>query len=189
MQRFQKGDHSSFETLYLRYKAPIYSYILRLLCTTSDNAKELTQEVFLRIIRNANGFRYGSRCATWIFTIARNLAIDSIRKAKHRRHESLDQKIGGDGAVLHDRLPGYEPEPDRASTRARLQYDLNQAISKLPDEQREVFLLREYHGLQFKEIAAITNTKEGTVKSRMRYALDTLKGQLEHYTDYARTLP
>jgi RNA polymerase sigma-70 factor (ECF subfamily) len=188
MQRFQNGDRDVFEVLYQRYKAPIFTFLVRQY-TSNDNANEITQEVFIRVIRNASSFRHGSKFATWIFAIARNLAIDFLRKAKHRAHASLDQQIGGNGPTLGDRLPGNSPNPDKASTQSTLRDDITRALSKLPDDQREVFLLREYHGLPFREIATVVNAKEGTVKSRMRYALETLRNELAHHADYARTLP
>jgi RNA polymerase sigma-70 factor (ECF subfamily) len=76
-----------------------------------------------------------------------------------------------------------------ASLQATLQDEIVHAVAQLPDDQREVFLLREYHGLPFREIATIVNAKEGTVKSRMRYALESLRNELAHHADYARTLP
>ncbi len=188
MRSFQNGDRGAFEALYRKYKNPVFSFLARQY-TNRDTAVELTQEVFLRVIRNAQSFRHGSRFTTWLFTIARNLAIDSVRKASHRRHASLDQKTNEDGPSLGDRLPGREPDPDRASASARLQSDIAKAVSKLPEEQREVFLLREYHGLPFREIAEVVQAKEGTVKSRMRYALEALRGDLSGWADYARTLP
>jgi RNA polymerase sigma-70 factor (ECF subfamily) len=188
MRSFQKGDQRSFEELYRRYKAPIFSFLLRQYAT-SETANELTQEVFLRVIRSAGAFRHGSRFATWIFTIARNLAIDTTRKARYRKIDSLDENTGEKGPSLGERIPNSGPEPDRAFTANRLRQDIAAAIANLPDEQREVFLLREYHGLPFSEIAEVVNAKEGTVKSRMRYALQSLRAELSGWSDYARTLP
>jgi RNA polymerase sigma-70 factor (ECF subfamily) len=188
MQRFQDGDRDAFEVLYQRYKAPIFTFLVRQY-TSKDNANEITQETFIRVIRSAASFRHGSKFATWIFTISRNLAIDFLRKAKHRSHASLDQPIGDNGPTLGERLPGNSPNPDKASAQSTLRDDIAQALSNLPDDQREVFLLREYHGLPFREIATVVNAKEGTAKSRMRYALKTLRNELAHHADYVRTLP
>ncbi len=188
MQRFQNGDQAAFEALYRKYKTPIFSFLVRQY-TTRENAKELLQDVFMRVIHKAATFRHGSRFSTWIYTIARNLAIDSARKARHRRHASLDQQIGHDGPMLKDRVPNGGPLPDRASTHIKMQKDMMEAISRLPDDQREVFLLREYHGLPFREIAEVVDAVEGTVKSRMRYALESLREALSEYSEVARALP
>jgi RNA polymerase sigma-70 factor (ECF subfamily) len=188
MVRFQQGDKEAFEALYRKYKNPIFSFLSRQY-RTHETARELTQEVFIRVIRSAGSFRHGSRFATWLFTIARNLAIDSSRKARHRQAASLDQRAGDDGPSLIDRIPGRAPGPERSTAGARLQDEVGKAIANLPDEQREVFLLREYHGLPFREIAEIVDAKEGTVKSRMRYALEALREELAEWSEYARTLP
>lgn len=187
MQDFQAGDATALEVLYERYRTPIYSFLARQ-CAVPATAAELTQEVFLRVIRSATSFRHGSRFSTWLFAIARNLAVDTARRKKYRDHVSLDDTLGQDGPRLGERLAGNDPGPERASTAVRLRGDIEMAISRLPAEQREVFLLREYHGLAFEEIAAVVDAKVGTVKSRMRYALESLRRELADYMDYARTL-
>jgi RNA polymerase sigma-70 factor, ECF subfamily len=188
MQSFQEGDVEAFEILYRKFKVPIFSFLVRQF-TDRENATELTQEVFARVVKSASTFRHRSKFSTWLYAIARNLAVDSARRGRLRNHPSIDQKTGDDGLTLGERIAGNEPEPDRASTSTRLRKDLLSAIAALPGDQREVFLLREYHGLPFAEIAKVVDAKIGTVKSRMRYALETLRNQLTEYTDYARTLP
>lgn len=186
MVRYQSGDRAAFEALYRRYRTPIHTFLAR--HRAGESAAELTQEVFLRVVRGNASFRHGSRFATWIFTIARNLAVDEARRAGHRRCASLDQGFREDGPPLHERLANGGAKPDRASAQSRLRADLAQAVFALPEEQREVFLLREYHGLPFREIAEVVGAKEGTVKSRMRYAVDALRGALAQHADYARSL-
>jgi RNA polymerase sigma-70 factor (ECF subfamily) len=188
MSSFQSGSLEAFNALYSRYKSPVFSFLVRL-TASRENAEELTQEVFMRVVRGSASFRGGSKFSTWIYTIARNQHIDAMRKKKHRNHASLDQPSGPDSQALGERLPGDEPGPERGSMGARLRRDLAARIAELPDEQREVFLLREYSGLSFAEISEVVGAKEGTVKSRMRYALENLRGGLAQYADYARTLP
>lgn len=187
MARFQSGDPGAFDQLYRRYRGPVFSFVLRL-SSSPDRAADLTQETFLRLVRSGGGFRHGARVATWIFTIARNLSIDSARRQKHRRHQSLDHATKDEGLPLSEQVPSNEPLADRQAIGERLKNDLTDAVEELPTEQKEVFLLREYHGLSFKEIAEVVGAKEGTTKSRMRYALESLRRALEPYEDYARTL-
>ncbi len=182
MRRFQEGDKDAFETLYRRYKNPIFSFFLRQY-TGKDKALELTQEVFLKVVRNAQSFRHGSKFATWIFAVARNQGIDALRRAGHRKTTSLDQAASENTSPLGEKIAGDSPSPERSSARSRLQGDILGAISSLPPDQREVFLLREYHGLAFKDIAEVVDAKEGTVKSRMRYALEALRAELEGWSD------
>ncbi|MDJ0761784.1 MAG: RNA polymerase sigma factor [Myxococcota bacterium] len=188
MRRFQKGDQGAFEQLYFRYKAPIFSFLARQYAH-GEAAKDLTQEVFVRIIRSAHSFRHNAKFATWIYTVARNLAIDSLRKTRHRKTTSLDQNKQENGSHFEAQVPSPDPSPDRLMASGRLRAELSRIIANLPDDQREVFLLREYCGLPFCEIARVVDAKEGTVKSRMRYALTSLRSELAEWADYARTLP
>jgi RNA polymerase sigma-70 factor (ECF subfamily) len=187
MLSFQKGDREAFTHLYRKYKKPVYSFLVRQY-VTPENAAELTQEIFLRAVQGASSFRHGAKFSTWLFVITRNSAIDFLRKNKHRNHASLDEKSRPEARALNEKIATNRPAPDRESMATRLKKDLEQAIRSLPEEQREVFLLREYHGLRFDEIAQIVQSSSGTVKSRMRYALETLRRRLSDYSDYARTL-
>jgi RNA polymerase sigma-70 factor (ECF subfamily) len=188
MTCFQNGSMEAFETLYERYRTPIYAFLVRQ-SIPKDSAQELAQDIFVKVVRSASSFSHASKFSTWIYTIARNQAVDAFRKGKHRNHPSLDQPAREDGAPLKDRVEGKERDPERATTATRLRGRLEAAIRKLPEDQREVFLLREYNGLRFQEIGEVVGAKVGTVKSRMRYALEFLKRELAEYEDYARTLP
>jgi RNA polymerase sigma-70 factor (ECF subfamily) len=188
MRMFQDGDAQAFEQLFRRYKTPIYAFLIRQ-CGNRETAADLQQEVFARLIRSARSFKHQSKFSTWIYTIARNAAVDNARRARHRAHRSLEERPRDDGPRLGDRVASSDPEPDRSVIAERLRDDLVQAIEQLPAEQREVFLLREYHGMPFHEIAEVVGAKVGTVKSRMRYALEALRRELSSYEDYARTLP
>jgi RNA polymerase sigma-70 factor (ECF subfamily) len=120
-----------------------------------------------------------------------NLCIDQARKAVLRRHPSLDQSSRGstdDGPTLGEVLPDKGPRADRNAISKELQSKLVQAIQELPEDQREVFMLREYGSLAFKEIADIVGAPENTVKSRMRYALERLQSALAEYEEYAKAL-
>ena len=188
MSLFQSGDITAFEHLYRRYKTPLFNYFVRF---THDRTKaeDLTQELFGKLIHKRSSFEKRSKLSTWLYTIARNLAVDAARRASHRKHASLDVPTKDDGIPLMERTPGNNPSPDRAAVAARIREDLNSAIAKLPEDQREVFLLREYQGLPFDEIAKVVGAKLGTVKSRMRYALSFLTKELEEHREHMRSLP
>lgn len=187
MLHFIDGDMASFEILFGRYRGPIYAFIHRQ-CPRASLAEELTQEVFMRVIRGASSFRAASKFSTWIYRIARNQVIDNMRRQRYRKYTSLEQPSRDDGPALGDRIADIEPDLDRRVVSNRLREELDRAISELPDNQKEVFLLREYSGLKFEDISVIVGAKVGTVKSRMRYALESLQKALSHYEDYARSL-
>jgi RNA polymerase sigma-70 factor, ECF subfamily len=191
MMRFQAGDRAAFAALVKKHKTPIYNFVLRL--TRSASASEdLVQDVFVRVVQSAADFKHESRFSTWAYTIARNICIDHLRKMSLRQHPSLDQARGDarDGPTLLDRTADVHPSAsvERVVIGAQIGKSIARCVEEMPEEQREVFLLREIGSLPFKEIAGITGVPENTVKSRMRYALERLQASLAEYEDYARAL-
>ncbi len=174
------GDVRAFELLVKRHRKALFNFIFRFV-GEADKAEDLLQDVMVKMATRAADYEGRAKVRTWLFTIARNLAVDELRKARHRRAVSLDAPASQDDGMgpMVERVPGSMPSPDRAASAARLQPILKAAIAALPEDQREVFLLREYAGVPFKEIAKITGTGPNTVKSRMRYALEGLRRFLE----------
>jgi RNA polymerase sigma-70 factor (ECF subfamily) len=186
---FTRGELEAMEVLLERYKRPVFSFVLRLIGDRA-RAEDLLQETFLRLVEHAHTFEGNAKLKTWIFRIARNQCIDESRRRVHRRHPSLDASIADEAnsATLHDRLASKEAGAERRTVGSELKQRMAEAIKALPEEQREVFLLRQVQNLAFKEIADITGVSENTVKSRMRYALERLQGALAEYQDYAEEL-
>lgn len=185
---FNQGDARAFEVLLSRYERPIYNFVLRSV-RDRDRAHDLVQDVFLKVVQRANQFKGDSKLSTWLYTIARNLCIDHSRKMVFRRHRSLDAPVREDeGGTMLDRVEGKELGADRGTISAELQTLIAGAVEDLPDDQREVFLMRQVQGLPFKEIAKVVGVPENTVKSRMRYALERLQEALSEYQDYVKEL-
>lgn len=190
MVRYQRGDREAFALLVKRYKKQVYNFVLRQLRTPAL-CEDVTQEVFMRLVQNAAEFKHEARFSTWLYAIARNLCIDQLRRLQHRRHPSLDQPLGdGDARTLGDSIASdhHSASAERSAASSEMQASILRAIESLPDDQREVFLLREIADLPFRDIAEITGVPENTVKSRMRYALDRLKQALCEFEEYARAL-
>jgi RNA polymerase sigma-70 factor (ECF subfamily) len=191
MMMFQGGNRAAFAMLVRRHKTAIFNFILRQVRTKST-AEDLTQDVFVRVVQNAATFKHEARFTTWVYSIARNLCIDHLRKMSLRRHPSLDQASSKDleGPTLGERIADEHPSAaaDRQSTSHDIGERIVRAVEDLPQEQREVFLLRQLAKVPFKEIAKMTGVPENTVKSRMRYALERLQEALSEYEDYARAL-
>lgn len=176
MRRFQRGDARAFETLMRRHRTPIHSFLCRL-AGDRARAEDLLQETFLRVVKGAAGWEPRASVRTWLFTIARNLAADEARRRVHRDADPLDAARDGERS-RGDRLADGGRAPDDAAGDALVRPRLEAALAALPDEQREVFLLREHAGLSFPEIAEATGANENTVKSRLRYALLALRDRL-----------
>lgn len=183
MLAFRGGDARAFEQLVQRHQRGIYNFILR---SVRDRARadELLQEVFLRVVRAKDRYERTAKFTTWIYAIARNLCVDESRRARFRDHKSLDAKRPGrdgeEGGNLLSRLPSPEVPTDEAAEAPTLRKRMTVAIDALPEEQREVFLLRQVSGLSFREIGETLGVPENTIKSRMRYALEKLR---EHLSD------
>lgn len=189
MLLYSQGEPQAFEELMRRHERPLFNFILRS-TKRADIAEELLQEVFLRVIRSAAEYEQKAKFTTWVYTIARNLCIDRARKHKRRKELSLDEKVGGAdsdqgqsfGELLVDenaQVSHMGHERDQFMTR------LQAALAQLPEDQREVFLLKEVSGLKFREIADVVGAPVPTVKSRMRYAIQALRGFMADYRDHS----
>jgi RNA polymerase sigma-70 factor, ECF subfamily len=189
MLRYQQGDRTAFGVLVRRHQGLLFNFAVRQV-RLPQVAEDVVQETFVRVVQNAADFKHEARFTTWVYTITRNLCIDHLRKHALRRHPSLDQASGeeGDGPTLGERTADPRASVERDATATELRERIARAVDSLPDEQREVFLMREASNLPFKEIAEITSVPENTVKSRMRYALERLQEALAEYEEYARAL-
>ena len=190
MVRYQRGDRSAFTSLVRRHQSPLYNFALRQLRVASV-AEDVVQEAFVRVVQNAAEFKHEARFTTWVYTITRNLCIDQLRKRALRKHPSLDEARAGEdgeGPTLAEQTADVRVSVEREATGSELRDRIAKAVDLLPDDQREVFLMREISNLPFKEIAEITGVPENTVKSRMRYALERLQAALSEYEEYARAL-
>jgi len=190
MVRYQRGEVRAFEVLLGRHRRAVFNFILRYV-GDKETAEDLLQETFMRVIKGADAYKRQAKFTTWLYTIARNLCVDQTRRRKHRRHASLDAPMssGDDSGTLLDVLPSNEMASDRKSVNKQLHQRLQGAIAALSEEQREVFLMREFLDMPFKQIAEVVGVPENTVKSRMRYALEKLRLDLEEYKDLAKAVP
>ncbi len=180
--RYRGGERAAFELLLRRHRAPLFTFALRTLGTGDRaRAEDVVQDAFVRVLKGAAEWEQRAKFSTWLYTIARNLCLDAMRRDRHRQADSLDETTGApgsEGRPLAELLPGTQAGPERIAANARMRPVIEAALRKLPAEQREVFVLREYSGVAFKEIAEVTGVSENTVKSRMRYALEGLRKTL-----------
>ena len=169
MLRYKDGDVAAFETLYRRHNDALYRYLLRL-CRHRDNADDIFQEVWGKIIKAADRYRPTAKFTTFLYRVAHNCFIDHVRRNKrHTKAGDLDPETHAH--------PGEAP--DAAAERSLARERLQLALQELPDEQRDVFLLHEEAGLSIDEIAAITGCNRETAKSRLRYATGKLRAAID----------
>lgn len=167
-RRYRKGDMEAFRDLYARYRRSLYLYLLRSVSNEAE-ADDLYQDAWYRVIHAKERFTDGSFRA-WLFRIARNLRIDGFR----RRHLRL---------VPEPSEPAEWPDPAAAPDELAHSDDcserLKSGLRQLPQEQRDVFLLKEESGLTLEQIADMLALGRETIKSRLRYALKQLRKMLE----------
>ena len=179
MAKYRQGDTQALDQLVGRYRLPLYHFLTRMTgCATE--ADEIFQDTWVRIINKPEGFRVGS-FKGWVFTIARNLAIDGMRR--NRKQVSLDVPAGNgsEGGTRLDILASGAPAPDDQANHRDVGNAIEQALACLTADQREVFRLRMEADMSFEEIAAVQGISRNTALGRMHYAITKLRSLLwEH---------
>lgn len=166
--RAAAGDAAAFAQLVRRHQDRVFGFILRM-TGARDEAMELTQDTFLKAWQALPEWRPQARFGTWLLQIARNAALDALRRRQVVAFEPLD-----DALPVADVRPG----PEEALAARQRQSQLETALARLPPDQREIVLLREIEGLSYGELAALLGVQEGTVKSRLARARAALVERL-----------
>jgi RNA polymerase sigma-70 factor (ECF subfamily) len=177
--RSMRGDHDSFNELILRWERPIYALAYRTIGRDED-ARDVCQETFLRAFRALPAFRGQAKFSSWLYRIALNLCRDWIRR---ERRAPIAQ--APEGVDLMELAAAAEPSESIETLVARK--DLAQRVERLmaglPEEQRTVIVLKEYHGLTFQEIADLLGCPLSTVKTRLYQGLSVLRRELKATTE------
>ena len=183
MLAYAAGDAAAFDALYARHKGGVYRYLLRQ-CRQSGVADELFQDVWMNLIRARASYAPTAKFTTWLYRLAHNRLIDHYRASAHLTLVSADDEAHVDAIAALPGVRGDEPQV-RAENR-ELGERLRAAVAALPPAQREAFLLQQEGGLSLAEIAELTGVGTETVKSRLRYALAKLRGDLVDLDDGLR---
>lgn len=176
VQQFASGSQKAIELLIRRHHKRVYGYIL-LLVKNPTIAEDIFQDTFVKVIRSLQEGRYADngRFVSWVMRIAHNLIIDYFRKEKQMKMVSKDN-----GAVDVFNSPRFsEKNIEEDLVYDQVLNDVRSLVDRLPEEQKEVVLLRHYVGLSFKEIAEQTNVSINTALGRMRYALINMRKLME----------
>jgi RNA polymerase sigma-70 factor (ECF subfamily) len=169
----QKGDLEAFEALYERYNKRLFHFILRFMKERSA-AEDILQETFLRLLKGKKRFRKDSRFSTFLFTISRNLCIDTL-KSWERKHVFISQEEHIEKAT--DKSKG----PDKILEETEMGKVIQNDIQALPPDQREVLVLSKYSGLSYDEIARIVESTPAAVKQKAYRAMLSLKQKLKKF--------
>ena len=183
MLAYGAGDAAAFDALYARHKGGVYRY-LRRQCRQGGVADELFQDVWMNLIRARASYAPTAKFTTWLYRLAHNRLIDYYRASAHLTLVSADDEAHEDAIAALAGVRGDEPQV-RAENR-ELGERLRAAVAALPSAQREAFLLQQEGGFSLAEIAELTGVGTETVKSRLRYALAKLRGDLVDLDDGLR---
>ena len=168
---FLAGEERAFQELVGRYQTRLLNFIYRTI-GDREKAEDLVQEVFIRVYRHIGRFDLSKKFSTWIYTIASNLAKNELRN-RSRNPLVLFQALRKNTPQDDDRPLQFEDlhnRPDDLYRKRHLRELVEESVAKLPEHHREVFVLRELEGKSYEEIAEITSTNLGTVKSRLNRA-------------------
>jgi RNA polymerase sigma-70 factor, ECF subfamily len=172
------GDDASFDLLLQKYRTPLVNFLYRMVRDTAT-AEDLAQEVFLRVYRARKQYSPSAKFTTWLFRIATNLALNSVRDNRHRQKDvSIDTASSPDEDAAPMQLPAPEMRIDEHMIeRDRADY-IRKVISELPEKQRVAVLLHKYEEMDYAEIARILECSESALKSLLFRAYETLRVQL-----------
>ena len=174
------GDPEAYRVLVERYERRIY-YVVYGMVRNAEDARDLAQECFVKAFQNLHRFRLDSKFYTWICRIAMNLSIDHLRKMKHRGHAEFDESRGGSSGGQVVRLHSQITDPAEETSRKQLLSTIMDAVATLPEDQRQVLILRELEEMPYKEISEVLDIPEGTVMSRLYYARRRLQEVLAEH--------
>lgn len=165
VRRVLDGDADAFSPLVEAYQKNVYNLALRM-TGNSEDALDMAQEAFIRAYNSLSSFRGDSKFSVWLYRIVSNVCLDFLRARKGRAAVSLSQ-TGPDGEDAALEIPDERALPEAELERALTRDAVRRGLQALPDDQREILLLREIQGLSYEEIAAALSLEGGTVKSRI----------------------
>lgn len=183
VHKAKKGSIAAFEELILEYETKIYNIAYRMLHNEED-AKDLSQEIFVKVFENIHKFKGDSKFSTWLYRIATNTCIDELRRRKGKEVYSIDEEVQTEEGVLTKEYTDTKPSPEDVVVNKEVSYQIKLAINNLSEEHRTAIILRDLQGFGYNEISQILECSLGTVKSRISRARTQLKELLikeEHF--------
>lgn len=181
MLRVKHGDIEAFESLVQRYKQPVINFIFRTLPDAAES-EDLAQVVFLQIYKSAQRYRDSAKFSTWMFTIARNVCLNELRRRSRHPADSLDELQSNSESEWERQVPdGGQIMPSDLTLRSELEIKVEQAVRALPENQRTAILLFTWEGLSYDQIAEVLGCSLQATKSLIFRARETLKRRLKPY--------
>ena len=165
IRRVQRGDVNAFEPLMAAYEKNVYNLALRMTGNAQD-AEDMTQEAFLKAYSSLDSFRGDSKFSVWLYRIVSNVCLDHLRRKSRRPAVSLSMEDEGGEDVQLD-LPDTSQSPEELLEKKLTREAVQRGLAQLPEDARQILLLREIQGLSYEEIGEALHLEAGTVKSRI----------------------
>jgi RNA polymerase sigma-70 factor (ECF subfamily) len=174
LKRLLRGDEAAYAELLDRYEQPLVNFLLRYVGNRTV-AEDLFQETCYRMMRALDDYRPRAGFGTWLFTIARNLALDHLKGQRRHREVPLDApRADRSDLTYREVLTDRGATSEETATRKEETDRIGEAIRRLSPKLRETLILRVYHGMAYRDIARITRAPVGTAKYRVHEAVQTL---------------
>lgn len=177
VKRAKQGDLQAFEELILQHEKIVYNVALRMM-NHSEDAKDISQEVFLKAYRNIGNFDERSQFSTWIYRITANTCIDEMRRRKGKQSFSLEEELENEEGSMQRQVADAGETPEESILREEQKSEILQALDSLSAEHKAAVILRDIKGLSYEEIAEILELSLGTVKSRISRGRNQLKQEI-----------
>lgn len=181
MLRVKRGDRAAFAALVEKYQQPVLNFLLRSLQDETE-AEDLAQNVFVQVWKSARRYRRTARFSTWLFTIARNLCLNELRRRARHPATSLESTASESESPLPERIEDRQTAtPPEALLREELFRKVEAALAELPENQRTAILLCREEEFSYEDIAAILGCSLSATKSLIHRGRETLKQKLKPY--------
>jgi RNA polymerase sigma-70 factor (ECF subfamily) len=172
METYLDGDENALPVLIKNNLNLVYNFVRRMVVTSHD-AEEITQETYVKVWKKSGTYKRGARFSPWLLSIARNTALDFLKKKKEMVFSQFENDDGHN--FLEAGLSDPEPLPDEIFSRVGLAEQMEKSLSQIAPEQKEVILLRHTSNMTFEEIGDIVGRPLNTVKSQYRRGLQVLR--------------
>ena len=177
IRKAKQGDMHAFEELILKHEKIVYNLALRMM-NHSEDAKDVSQEVFLKAYRSLSNFDERSAFSTWIYRITHNTCIDEMRKRKGKQNYSLEEELENEEGSMQRQIADEGDTPEESLLREEQKSEILQALDSLSEEHKAAIVLRDVKGLSYEEIAEILEVSLGTGISRISRARIQLKNEI-----------
>lgn len=178
-KKAKQGDTTAFEKLIISHERNVYNIAYRMF-NNEEDAKDISQEVFMKVYKNLSKFDENSKFSTWLHRITVNTCIDELRKRKGKETNSIDESMNVEEGNIKKQYADTTSSPEQILIAKEDINNLKKFISSLSENHKTLIILRDIQGLSYSEIAEITNNSLGTVKSRLARARIQLRNILIH---------